>query len=455
MRRVGELLFLRPGELGRAWPFFACYLLLFGAFAVADGLSQALFVKRVGVASLPLYYGVIAVANLGLIGGYVLVAERAGSLRIFQMILGTAVLVYGLSWLVLRWLGGGPAWYGALFVTREIGFTLVLMHFGTYLQDYFTRDELNRVLPVVYAGGRVGGIAGGALLEWLSGPLGPLNVVPAFVGLVLLCMAVLWAIARHFPKVQVAADARPDPEVVPPAGPVSEEQARRSLAGFLRYVWSSPLLFWTTVSSVLFMAVRWVLNYQYNQFFAAYFGDALALAQFLGRYTQLAMLLSLVVQLFLVNRLVAWAGLRGAYLGYAALLCGGALLCVPPMTLGVAVCARLLETELRYGLRNPLMQLITNKFSKALRMRVRAWTMGLLTPVGTLTASALLGGLARAGAALWIPWVGGGLGLIYLLSAVGLYRSFRDQPRGPEGGKGKPAAGYATDARAGGIVPTR
>src|SRR5262249_17508422 len=87
--------------------------------------------------------------------------------------------------------GGGPAWRGARFVTREVCFPLVLMHLGTYLQGYFPRDELNRVLPVVYAGGRVGGIAGGALLEWLSAPLGALNLVPVFLGLCLVCQALL------------------------------------------------------------------------------------------------------------------------------------------------------------------------------------------------------------------------------------------------------------------------
>src|SRR5206468_741246 len=177
--------------------------------------------------------------------------------------------------------------------------------------------------------------------------------------------------------------------------------------GFLAYVWDSPVLFWTTVSSVLFMVARWFLNYRYNQFFEAHFADSAALAAFLGRYTQAALLLSLLVQLFAVNRLVAWAGLGGAYLGYAGLVFAGALLCIPPLTLGAAVFARLLETELRFGLRNPLMQLITNTFSKALRVRVRAWTMGLLTPLGTATASGLLAGLVRVGAGGWIGWAGG------------------------------------------------
>jgi len=422
VRSVSELLYLKPGELGRAWPFFLFYLLLFGAFSVADGVSLALFVKRVGADRLPLYYAITAIANVVLIGGYVWVAERVGGQRMFQAILGGTVAVYATAWAALRWLDGGPAWYGALFVTREIAFTLVLMHFGTYLQDYFSREELNRVLPVVYAGGRVGGIAGGWLLEHLSGPLGPLNLVPVFLGLCLVCMGVLVVVSRRFRPLHAPEDEHGDPATFAPAEDRAlERQARTSLGSFVRFVWASPLLFWMTISSVLYMVVRWFLNYQYNAFFQGYFADSRELAEFLGRYTQVALLLSLLVQLLLVNRLVAWVGVGGAYLAYGAIVCGGALLCLLPMTLGVAIFCRLLETELRFGLRNPLMQLLSNKFSKALRVRVRAWTIGLLTPLGTLTASVLLGGLIGTGAAGWISWVGGGLGVTYLLSALGLW----------------------------------
>ena len=132
-------------------------------------------------------------------------------------------------------------------------------------------------------------------------------------------------------------------------------------------------------------------------------------AAFIGRYTQWALVLALAVQLFAVNRLVGVLGVGGSYLLLAAVVGAAAGVAVLPMTLGLAVFCRLVETELRYGVRNPLMQLVTNTFSKPLRVRVRAWTMGVLTPAGTLAASALLGALARGGAAGWVGWVGLGV----------------------------------------------
>ena len=384
VRYLRELLYLQPGELGRAWPFFGLYLLLFGAFSLADGLSLALFVETLGHAELPRYYGITAGVNLVLIAAYVLVAERVGSLRVFEAILGAVLAVYLAAWLVLTRFEGAPRWYGALFVAREVAFTLVLMHFGTYLQKYFSRDELNRVLPVVYAGGRVGGIAGGAILQHFSVSLGPVNLIPIFLGICVACLVVMEVISRFLPVADRPEDDVSEPEAQ--AGDL-EGPARKSLGGFLRFVWASPLLFWTSVSSALFMTSRWFLNYRYNQFFGGVFENPAEMAAFLGRYTQIALVLSLVIQLLVVNRLVARLGARGAYLGYAGLVFVGALVCIPSLTMATALFARFLETELRLGLRNPLMQMITNRFSRPLRIRVRAWTMGLLTPMGTGLAS--------------------------------------------------------------------
>ncbi|MBY0228706.1 MAG: hypothetical protein K2W96_05435, partial [Gemmataceae bacterium] len=322
------LLGLREGELRRAWPFFALYAGLFAAFTLADGVALALFVERSGAESLPGAYGLVALANLLLIAGYMGTAERLGGLRMFQAIVGGAALAFGLCW-AARELGGGTWWFTVPFVAREIAFTLLLLHFGTFLQSYFTRDELSRVLPAVYAGGRVGGIAGGVLLQHLGRWPGPRDSLAVFAAMCLLCLAALEWVAR-------ASSKRKDEEGTDPAAQadgVGEEEARSSLGGFLRYAWASPLLFWLSVSSVLFMLVRWLLNYRYSHHFAEVFESPADMAEFLGRYAQWALLGSLVVQLLVVNRLVSWLGAHGTYVLFALLVAGTGLLGTMEMTL--------------------------------------------------------------------------------------------------------------------------
>jgi ATP/ADP translocase len=426
---LNRLLYLRDGELARLLPFFGLYLLLFGAFSLADGLAFALFVQRVGAAGLPTVYGIVAAANFAAMALYLWLAESLGSTRTFVALLCGTALVFGVAWIFLHSAGSHLAWYYLLYVARDLTFTLMLMHFGTFLQDYFTRNEMNRVLPLIYSGGRVGGIAGGFTLAQLAEPWGLLNLLGLFTLLCLFGIAATLAIAWRYPHAppetspngHLSDDAH-DPEVA----------ARRSYLGFLRYVWLSPLLFWTTATTLLFMVCRWFLHYQYSQFFGSYFANARAMAEFMGEYTQYALFGSMIVQVLVVNRMIAWIGLKGAMLVYAVLLLIGMLACVGEMTFTLAVFSRVVESELRFGLRNPIMQLITNQFSKSLRLRVRAWSFGMLIPFATLISSGMLQGLSGFDhPALWVAWVGGACGLAYFLASLGLLSSFHEEPEIP------------------------
>lgn len=424
-----RLLYLNEGDLSRIWPFFLLYLLLFAAFSLADGLSQSLFVQEVGSDQLPLAYGGVALSNLVVMALYIYLAERAGSVFTFILILGGSALVFAFAWIALS-LNGSTGWYASIYVGREIGITLMLMHFGTFLNDFFTRLELNRVFPVIYSGGRVGGIIGGFLLQHLAGPWGLVNLILVFVVCCLVGLGLIVLIARLLSHVSHPEDHISDAGIHHVLGTADlEDEARRSARGFLRFVWVSPLLFWITITSILFILCRWMLNFQYSEFFARHFSTDQDMAEFLGLYTQIALLGSLVVQVLVVNRLVDWIGLKGAHLVYGALLLLSMFLCVGEMTFALAVFSRLMETELRFGLRNPIMQLITNKFSKGLRVRVRAWSLGMVIPLATLLSSVLLGVLVRAGWAQWVALLGAGCGLLYLIGSVAMVRSFREEPR--------------------------
>lgn len=428
--RMGETLFLQSGEFSRAWPFFGLYFLLFAGFSVADAVTLSLFLERVGPAALPFSYALVAVLNLVLIGGYVWFAERLGGAKTFALILGPLALTFAGSWVAIRWSANADEWFTVLFVAREVAFTLILLHFGTYLQDYFTRDELNRVLPATYAGGRVGGIAGGWLLQHLSISLGPVDLLLVFVGLSAASLVVVGLIARFVKRSEVESS---DPSSLPEG----EREACESTGGFLKQVFQSRVLFWTTGVSFLFMVSRWILNYQYGHFLAEYFESPADLAAFLGRYTQWALLFTLLLQLFVLNRLVDGWGVGATYLLLASVLVTAAGAAAMPMTLSLAILCRFVETELRYGARNPLMQLINNVVSKPLRIRFRAWTMGVLTPAGTLVSSALLVGLARFESGMSLGIVGLGIALAHFFAAFGLRRSLLPKTGTHDGIQGK------------------
>jgi ATP/ADP translocase len=416
---ISRLLYVSPDLLRRGWPFFALYLVLFAALTLVDGLSLTLFVQGVGADCLPYCHAVSALCVLLAVGAYLAGVDDLHPGTVFLVILSAPMALFAMVWVLICRLDAGGSWLGLLFVGRELAFALVLLHFGTYLQHYFTREDLNRVMPVVYAGGRVGGIAGGATLEYLCAAVNPADLLLVAVGMLGAGVLSVILIGRR-----LAALGEPERRPPEPRSPSDSEEAiaAQSFRDFLRFVLSNPLMFWITVTTIAYFFCRAFLNFRYSQFFETAFADDVEMASFLGRYTKYALTASLLLQLFCISRLIAWVGLKGAHMTYAVLLVAAALLGGLEMTLSTAVFARLVEGELRYGLRNPTAQLIVNQFSRVLRIRARAWSLGLLIPVSTFTASLILAAMVRAGFTAGIGLLTAGLGLGYLFASAGLIR---------------------------------
>src|SRR5467141_522505 len=109
---LSRLLNLRDGDLRRLLPFFGLYLLLFAAFALADGLSLTMYVKHVGGRSLPQAYGAVAVANIAVIGIYIVWAEQFRATTVFRAILLGIIVGFAAAWLGLHAVAARTQWYG-------------------------------------------------------------------------------------------------------------------------------------------------------------------------------------------------------------------------------------------------------------------------------------------------------------------------------------------------------
>jgi ATP/ADP translocase len=270
------------------------------------------------------------------------------------------------------------------------------------------------------------------LLEHLSAVVHPAHLLLVAAGMLALgLVGVSWIGRRVVTVDEPPIAATRESNSATAERTTMEAAALNSPRDFLRFVWANPLMFWITATTIFYFMCRTFLNFRYSQFFEGAFADDVAMAAFLGRYTQWALLGSLLLQLLIINRWINRVGLAGAHLTYAVLLCAAALLGGLEMTLASAVFARLVEGELRYSLRNPVAQLIVNQFSKAMRIRARAWSLGLLIPLSTCAASIMLAGLGEVG---WLSWAGiltAVWGVVSLLSSWGLVRGLNGYVASP------------------------
>lgn len=428
--RIARGLGLTEAQLTRVWPFFAVYMLLFMALSIADAVGLSLFASRVGADRLPVVYSATALLSLIAIGVYLTRATRTKPVTMFHGILGGACLLFTLAW-GSQIPYGGILVFGALFITREVALTLVLMHFGTFLQDYFTRAEMNRLLPVIYAGGRAGGMLGGVIVSSLAVRIGTPNLLPIVVGLLTLAWIGITRIGLRVEEVPDEDAAPAEATALPPIPPRS---VRSSVVTFLRELRRCPLMIGLTATTLLFVCCRWFLAFQYTSAFEQHFNSEAEFAAFLGYYTQVALLISFMLQLFVVNRLVGRLGVPGTHLLY----CTSVFASLSGFLFGnafpLAIASRFVENELRFGIRNPVNQMMINRFTKRQRIVMRGWSLGWLIPVGTLAASGFLSILSALGGTRSVAVGGAVIGAALVLTAYRLrrtYSEFRQDPGKP------------------------
>lgn len=409
---LNKLLYLQSGDLKRLLPFFFLFFLIYSMLNIGEGISISLFVKRVGADKLPQYYGYTALFILTFCALYLFFVDKISNFKMFYVLLGGSLITYFAAWYVLQFMNGGPWCFGIFIINRELSFTLFLVHFGNFLLDYFTRAELNRVLPLIYSGGRIGGILGGIALGVLSPIFGVLNLVFIYFALGIACIILLSSIK----KIKLVDDV------------IDKNAEPISMWKFLALLVVSGFLIWYGLNTFFFMISRTFINFQYNYFFETFFSSEVRMAQFLGIYTAITLAISLFIQIFVVNRVVALIGLKGGYFLYNMALLIGVILLLFPMSIFSAVYIRFIEAELRLGYRTSIINLIANKFPKPIRAKARAWGMGVIVPVSTLTASVILGIVNNEPLFYLIPIIGFIICCIYIFASFRLYKYFGEEP---------------------------
>ena len=407
---LAQLLNTRPEDLGKLFFLWALYLLFSGATQIGDGVTQTLFLKRIGVEYLPVMFAIKAALDVVVALIYVPLAARLG-----HPVTLTLALALSGAGLLLLWLPAcqGSEWaYPALYAWNEAGATVLKIHWGVLLLDCFNEVDARRAFPVVYTGARVGAVLGGLLLTSLARPLGAANLLPVGAGLFLGSMFLSFSVRRF----RLGHDLD------------STHGATESAAGRISHLRTGlalgvrvPLLRAIALSTLLMVACRYGLRYEYSAAFAAAFDEA-DLATFYGGYMALANGASIVIQLMITSRLLVHAGITQTNLIYSiAVLAIFAGLGLWPGLLA-AVLARLVENELKAAIKTPLSNLFYGALPSDQRAPGRAFVLGLMVPAATACASLLLTTTTTMHS---IPLWGSGLAVLYVWATLIQNRSYR------------------------------
>ncbi len=301
--RLHRLFRVVPGEGAKVVTFALFAALLQAGVAIGMAAADSLFLVRLGVGWLPVFYLSIPV----------LMALYAPLSAVLQTRFGLPRLVHATLWLLVAGglffgfgdsLYGGSAWFPfAMKLYVGVWYIALYTFFWNFADDYFSILDSKRLYGIIAAGAAGGAMCGSALVGWFIAYLPPARMFLVWSILALASIPVFLLLLRRFRRIEgTAADA--DDSSAHPARLLRSTLATFRSSRFALAV-TAVCFCAATLTGILEFLALGILAEQKS---------AAELAALLGRLHAAANALTLVVNLVLFNRIVGRLGVNNTAL---------------------------------------------------------------------------------------------------------------------------------------------
>jgi AAA family ATP:ADP antiporter len=308
--------------------------------------------------------------------GFSRLAQSMGRLRLVTVV----TLFFVSNLIVFRLLGkaGVPLgvpfflWVGVFNVT-------VIAQFWSFATDLYTPEQGKRLFAIIGIGSSAGAVAGARIARLLFGPLGPFGLMLAAAGILLLALAVT-AAAHHTARRR---------------GPVREEAPLAPGGGFTmlardRYLQLIAVL--VVLLNLVNSTGEYVLDHTLLQAAAAQTAVPAAkfVASFKASYFEWVNVVGMLLQLFVVSRVLRHLGVRVALMVLPAVaMIGYGTLALAPV-LSLIFVAKVSENSLDYSLQNTTRQTLFLPTSREAKYKAKAVIDTFLMRAGDVLSAGLV-----------------------------------------------------------------
>jgi HEAT repeat protein len=409
LERAAFILKIHPGE-GKLLARLVCIMLLVAAGSALGGASiDALFIARVGVSALPVWFivmGVVNFFNLMLVSGLVTRMDRA---RLYRSL---PLLLAGLLGLTRLLLALGQRWlYPILFIGEGVFIALQSIFLWGLAGSLLDARQAKRLFPLCTAGSISGAMIGSFATPLLVGWFGAETMLLAWsFGLVLAWFLSQALIRRGQARFTAISSASRRPTSSPqPQGRLSQQsgedkrrdsrsadkmQGLRALlediqAGYT-YARKSKLLTWLSLGNLVFSVLWFSLFLPFSRLSAAQYPDANRLASFFGLFQGAWTSVALFTSLFAAGRLFSRFGVMNMLVVYPLIyLAGFTTLAVFP-AFSTVVAARFAQLSWAQGIAETAWQAALNAVPAERRDQARSFITALPGQFGIVLAGLIL-----------------------------------------------------------------
>lgn len=388
-RLLGLFTEVHPGEGPTALLLMLDVFLLLTAYYFIKPVREALILQggpvdifgwTVGKAELKSYASAVMAALLVLVvRAYGKLASAVPRHQLITLVtlffIGNLAIFYGLA------AAAGPSpWLGvAFFLWVGIFNVMVVAQFWSFANDVYRPEEGTRLFPIVAFGASAGAVAGSAVASPVIRALG----VPAMLPAAAAILGISIALTRLVHRREVARrrdDRGPRPGAEPPeaaTAPVGKEGGFKLVLGD-RYLLAIALL--VLVANVVNTTGEFLLSKKVAQAAAALVsagapgGEAEGqfIGQFYSRFYLWVNTLGLLMQLFLVSRLLKYLGLKVALMMLPAVALGAYTVLAFGAALGAVRLAKILENSTDYSVQNTTRNVLFLPTTREVKYKAKA-----------------------------------------------------------------------------------
>ncbi len=391
--------------------FAVLAVLLATANTFGSTVAASLFLSRVGVEGIPLYYILFALLSIPVTVGFARVIDRWHRRRLFAGMLLAGIALSALLAL-LGELGGRPGYY-VLYLVISVFEQLSYSILYVLLADYLTSLEVTRGTTVIAIATSLGGLIGGgfvdragpgrrcdlaAIRHALAARRHPGRPRPGQPG--------RQAVARD--RVRGRSRERPDGE------------PRRRAETLRRY----PIIPLIASGVFLNIIVQSVLEYQVFHIYTAEFPDERDLTAFLGLMTACLNAVSMGSGLFVTGPLLRRLGVGRMNLVYPGIMVAAFAALAASFRLPAAILGHIVYDALARGIDAPVFLANYNAVPHRLVGRVRMVNDGVVYPLAMTVAGGALVVVQASSPPLVITACGALLALAFWCCGLAIRRGY-------------------------------
>ncbi len=230
--------------------------------------------------------------------------------------------------------------------------TVTVAQFWSFAAETYTDEQGKRLFPIVGIGSSVGAVGGAMLAEPLIRRGSPFLLMLVAAGILVAALGLTLRVHRRQARLAESGPAKPAEEPLPPGNAFALIARDRYLLTFAVMV----LVLNLVTKTGDYVLDRMLVHDAPAAAHALGVAPAVYIGEFKSRYFEWINLLGVLMQLFVVSRVIKYAGLRVALVlvPIASVVGYGAALAAP--LIGVLMVARIAESTLDYSLSNTTRQ---------------------------------------------------------------------------------------------------